>query len=310
MSKRSALVITVVASILGACTSRGTPGREATFAECTNGVDDDDDGLLDCADTTCGAHCEGGNGGGDASVPRDSGPRVDARITCDAPLDVVFVIDVSTSMREEAERLRTGVESIWNAAQDLTSNTQFGLVVFVDDAVAVNGCSPFASIASLQSELMRWRDFCASNRSPSSDLQNTDCTENSLDALHLAATTCPWRAGATRVIVHVTDDTFAERPQRLSDAVTVQHTYAEVASELVTRELRVGAFAVPGAGEPCGAGSSPDVGRGFHAPFGAMPSLPMQTRGRAYDLRAVRSGSLDMAASITELLADEYCTLF
>ncbi|UJR79605.1 VWA domain-containing protein [Sandaracinus amylolyticus] len=310
MSNRSALVITLLASILAACTTRGTPGREATFVECTNGIDDDQDGLLDCAEATCGAHCEDGPGGADAGLPRDAGPRADARITCNALLDVVFVIDVSTSMREEAERLRTGVESIWNAAHALTSNTQFGLVVFVDDAVAVNGCGAFTSIASLQSELMRWRDFCGTNRSPSSDLQNTDCAENSLDALHLAATTCPWRAGATRVIVHVTDDTFAERPQVLSESVAVEHTYAEVASELVSRELRVGAFAVPGVGEPCGAGSSPDVGRGFHAPFGSMPSLPMQTRGRAYDLRAVRSGTLDMAASITELLADEYCTLF
>lgn len=305
------LSVLALAATLSACTSRGD--SELTLRACTNGVDDDGDGLVDCDDPGCGVHCEGNGSVADAGpMPSDGGPvvRSDARIVCNAPLDVVFVVDVSTSMAEEAERLRTGIDSIWSAARDLTTDTQFGLVVFVDDALAVSGCSPFGSVAELQSELMRWRDFCATNRSPSSSTINVDCAENSLDALWTAATSCPWRAGATRVIVHVTDDTFVERPSTLSGGVTVQRTYAEVASELVARELRIGAFAIPGAGEPCGAGSSPDVGRGFHAPYMGMASLPDQTRGRAYDLRAVRSGSLDMAAAIRELLADEYCTLF
>src|SRR5690606_4598625 len=150
----------------------------------------------------------------------------------------------------------------------------------------------------------------ATNRSPSRDTYNTDCPENSLDALWIAATSCPWRPGATKVVIHVTDDTFLERPARLSGAISVQTTYAEVAAALVSRELRVGVFAVPGAGEYCGAGTSADVGRGFHAPYMGMPSLPEQTGGRAYDLRQVRSGTLDMAAAIRDMIEDEYCTLF
>lgn len=303
-------------ALVAACTSRESAGTERSAAECSNGLDDDGDFLVDCTDTDCRAVCEsdrGDAGGLDAGtfVPTDAGPPPDAPVhTCNAPLDIVFVVDVSTSMTEEAERLRGGIESIWNAARALATDVQFGLVVFVDDALAVNGCAPFASLASLQSELAEWRDFCSGNRSPSSDAANRDCAENSLDALWIAATSCPWRPGATRVVVHVTDDTFAERPTRLSSAVSVQTTYAEVAEALVSRELRLGAFAVPGAGEYCGAGSSPDVGRGFHAPYAGMPSLPLQTGGRAYDLRQVRSGTLDMAAAIRDLIEDEYCTLF
>lgn len=311
-----ALALALSAPLASGCTSRGSAGTERTLEECTNGVDDDRDLRIDCTDSECRAVCEGlaADGGGldgSTSSPLDAGPPRDAPIpACNAPLDVVFVVDVSTSMSEEAERLRAGIDSIWNAASDLADDVQFGLVVFVDDALAVNGCAPFADLASLQTELAEWRDFCSSNRSPSSDALNSDCPENSLDALWIAATSCPWRTGATRVVVHVTDDTFAERPTRLSGEVSVQTTYAQVAQELVTRELRVGAFAVPGAGEFCGAGSSPDVGRGFHAPYAGMPALPEQTGGRAYDLRAVRSGSLDMAAAIRDLIEDEYCTLF
>ena len=41
-----------------------------------------------------------------------------------------------------------------------------------------------------------------------------------------------------------------------------------------------------------------------------MPSLPAQTGGRAWDLRDVRAGTLDMVEAIDRLFADEYCTPF
>jgi hypothetical protein len=301
---------------IAGCTTRDAP-RESSAGECSNGADDDLDGALDCEDTGCAPHAfcslPGGDGGSFDGGPApilDGGPPGDRMIgpSCSAPLDVGFVIDVSTSMADEAELLRVGIESIWNAAQDLTTNTQFTLVVFVDDALAVGGCAPFADLGTLQSELARWRDFCASNQSPVSMSANTDCAENSLDALHLAATGCPWRAGATRVLIHVTDDTFAERPTRLSGflgtgGVVVQHTYAEVRDALVAAEIRVGAFARTVPAE-CGAGTSPDVGRGFHTPFMGMPSLPTATGGRVWDISELGAGE------INALLEDEYCTLF
>jgi hypothetical protein len=236
--------------------------------------------------------------------------------SCGDPLDVVFVIDVSTSMADEIEQVRMGMDRIWTAATMLTSNTQFGLVVFVDDVAVVNGCMPFASLDAMQTEFARWRDFTSSNAQPGgSPESNSDCAENSLDALHAAATMCPWRTGATHIAIHVTDDTFAERPAILSGflgigGIPVAHTYPETVSALVASQVRVGAFAAPGAGEFCGAGTSPNVGQGFHEPYSGMEAIPMATGGRAWSIRDVRAGTLDMADAITEFTRDEYCTLF
>ncbi len=317
------LVIVACLGAIAGCTSRTAAAAESTAAECSNGSDDDRDGLIDCADRACTmyAFCATGGidgGGADGAMPADGGPPADRMIgpSCSAPLDVVFVMDVSTSMADEAMRLREGVESIWTAANALTSDAEFRLVVFVDDAFADGGCASFADVGTLQTRLDHWRAFCAMNRSPSSSTTNTDCPENSLDAIWLAATSCPWREGATRVLIHVTDDTFVERPMMLSGdpffggGVAVEHTYAEVRDALIAAEIRVGAFAAPGAGEECGAGSSANVGRGFHEAYMGLPSLPESTGGRVWSIREVRAGTLDMAASIRDLLEDEYCTLF
>lgn len=251
----------------------------------------------------------GGGGGGDAGPSGDGGPL------CNEPLDVVFVIDVSTSMADEVEQIRVGMDSIWTAAQELTDNAQFGLVVFVDDVVAVNGCGPFASREAMQSEFARWREFTSTNGQPGGGgFSNSDCAENSLDALHAAASMCPWRDGATHIVIHVTDDTFAERPATLSGTgfgggIEVQHTYAETVAALVEQEVRVGVFAAPTA-EYCGAGTSGDTAQGFFEPYMGMESIPDATGGRAWSIREVRSGTLDMAAAINEFTEAEYCTLY
>ena len=240
--------------------------------------------------------------------------NIDADSECDDPLDVVFVIDTSTSMEDELDQIANGITSVWNAARALTSDTQFGLVVFVDDVVTVNGCANFTTVESLQAEFMNWRDFTSTNRQPAGGGtdSNSDCPENSLDALWAAATTCSWRPSATKLIIHATDDTFAERGVSLS-GIPIERMYSEVAGVLVSNELRVGSFSAPGAGEFCGAGMSPNVGQGFHEPYLGMETLPNQTGGRAWSIRDVRAGTLDMAAAITELISDEYdeyCTPF
>lgn len=299
----------------------GPPTFETTATQCRDGLDNDQDGLTDCQDPECSAHawCEGvmTDSGPPPPPPVDAGPPRDGGDPCSEPMDVVFVIDVSTSMTDEIDSIRRGIDSVWTASLGLTDNSQFSLVVFVDDVATVNGCAPFATIEAMQTELMRWQTFAASNDQPGgSPVSNSDCPENSLDALHAAATTCPWRAGSYRMLIHVTDDTFEERPYRLSSdftgggGVPVQHTYAETVAALVGNQVRVGAFAAPGAGEECGAGSSPDVGRGFSDPFLGMESIPAATGGHAWSIRDVRAGSLNMAEAINDFTASEYCTLF
>lgn len=258
----------------------------------------------------------GGDGGADAGGGEaDAAHSGDGGPLCNEPLDVVFVIDVSTSMADEVEQIRVGMDSIWAAAHELTDNAQFGLVVFVDDVAAVNGCGPFASREAMQTEFARWREFTSTNGQPGgAAFSNSDCAENTLDALHAAATLCPWRDGATHIVIHVTDDTFAERPATLSGTgfgggIEVQHTYAETVTALVEHEVRVGVFAAPTA-EYCGAGTSGDTAQGFFEPYMGMESIPDATGGRAWSIREVRAGTLDMATAINEFTEAEYCTLY
>jgi hypothetical protein len=278
-------------SSAGGCTERGGARPDAG-----GGTED-----VGSGDVDAGPH--------DAWLP-DAPPAV-----CVDPIDLVFVLDVSTSMAEEATRLREGIGSIFAAADALTADHTFGLVVFVDDALVVGGCSSFPTAASLQTEFDHWRSFCSSNQNPGgSGGTNADCPENSLDAIHAAATMCTWRAGATHILIHVTDDTFEEPPYTYSSdflggGVRAVWHYSQVSDVLVANQIRVGAFAmeVP---EECGAGRSDDTARGFFTPFFGLPSLPEATGGRVWDMADVRAGTLDMATSINEMIEDEHCHPF
>lgn len=250
------------------------------------------------------------------STPPPSTPPPSSGV-CEAPIDVVFVLDVTTSMADDIEAARLGMEQVWRTANALRPGAQIGLVVFGDDVLPVQGCAPFASLEALQAELARWRDFTRNDANPQpagSPYENVDCAENALDALHVAATQCPWRDGATRLVVHVTDDTFAQAPTVLATdeygggGIAVGHTYAQTVEALRAAEVRVGAFAVPGTSAFCG--EPVEVGVGYHAPYLGMPPIPAATGGRAFDLLGVRSGALDMGAAVSELVGEEHCTPF
>jgi hypothetical protein len=109
----------------------------------------------------------------------------------------------------------------------------------------------------------------------------------------------------------VTDDTFAERPAVLSGewggGVHVHYNYVETTTALIDAHFHVGVFADTGVGDDCGAGRSPDVGRGFSGPYNMMPSIPDATGGQYWDLREVRAGHIDMASSINDYLRSVYC---
>lgn len=70
--------LALIALIGSGCGAEPTSGAETTAAECSDGIDNDADGLLDCADPACGvhAHCMlagDGGGGWDAGTPGDAG---------------------------------------------------------------------------------------------------------------------------------------------------------------------------------------------------------------------------------------------
>lgn len=246
-------------------------------------------------------------------------PAEEVSANCGEPVDVVFSIDVSTSMDAEISAIRNGIAEIWNTADALSADPQFRLVVFVDAEQVTNGCQPFASATALQAELDRWYGFSqASNRQPdNSGVLNTDCAENSMDALYAAATACSWREDATRIVIHVTDDTFQVAPGSLGGGghfgpgVTIEHSYAQVAAALQQQGVRLGAFAQDNTARTyCNIQVSPqDVGVGFFRDYGAQPSLVSATEGKAWDLNAVRSGSLSMTTAITSFVKQAHCGL-
>ncbi len=291
------------------------------MATCSNARDDDGDGLVDCHDPACGifSFCSPHDAGTDASTAGDANVDAGDGGTCGAPLDIVLTVDVSTSMTGELAAIGDGITHLWDVAHEVSTDPRISLVVFVDDVLPVDGTPPFAAdggcmaftnVDDLRAQLAAWQTFCASNQSPVSHLANQDCAENSLDAI-VAGTMCPVRDGSRRVLVHVTDDTFVERPAVLSGewggGVVVQFNYLEATTALVDRGFHVGVFAETGIGDDCGAGRSPDVGRGFSGPLGAMSSLPEVTDGRFWDLREVRAGRLDMASEIEGWLRELAC---
>jgi len=318
MVRALAPALFVIGVLVTGCGGSHPTPTEADMAACTNNRDDDNDGLVDCHDSDCAVFqvCRHDAGVLDADLDApmsDAGP-------CSAPLDIVLVVDVSTSMASDIAAIRAGIGSVWDAAHALTEDTQISMVVFVDDVLAVDAsqpplstgghCVPFASASDIETHLVAWQMFCATNQSPVSHIQNHDCAENSLDAI-MVATACPVRTGSTRVILHVTDDTFAERPAVLSGAfgggVRVQFNFVETLTMLTDHQYHVGVFAESGVGDDCGAGRSPDVGRGFSGPYGGMLSLPDATGGHFWDLRQVRAGNIDMTQTIGDFLREVYC---
>jgi hypothetical protein len=246
----------------------------------------------------------GGTSGAILTVP----PLQDAGVAgagCDEELDVVFVMDVSTSMTGMLDALADQILAVDAAAKklELPSPPRYGLVVFVDDALIVNAGKAFENAGLLQSEFKKWAAFTNTNRQVVSSGENSTYTENSIDALYLAASKFEWRPSEStlRMLIHTTDDTFAERPQNL-DGIAILHTYAEVAAELQKQHIRLFAFAATLGGNT----GTDDVSPGWFAPHAGSPALPDLTGGRAFQLRDVPS-KISLAASIPQAVAETRC---
>ncbi len=233
---------------------------------------------------------------------------------CVEDVDIVFVIDVSTSMTWVLSTLRDEIAAVWSYAETISADPdydpQFGLVVFVDDVLVTNGGAPYASAADLQAEFEDWRAFCSTEAQPGgSSCRNMDCPENTLDALAAAAEGFAWRDGAMHVVIFATDDTFKEAPNRLcsilAPSIEVQHTYPETLALLVDREIRVGVFANR-TGTCLGGNAEP----GFFSEWNTYPAIPIATGSQVWELPQVQSGAISMTEAIQGFVLDEYCTDF
>ena len=283
----------------------------------------------------------GGNEGptgkfGEGGVPEDGGAGV-----CTEDVDVVLVLDVSSSMGFVLDRLEDEIEKVVTASNDLKEGAHFGLVVYVDNAALSTtgdkeGGKVHTTAETLKTAFAHAKaTYTTPNRNPGDGpggptTQNPICEENALDALHLAATDFPWRASAARVVILATDDTFIEKPDNYGDRdndgktdktsypregdYPAMYTLDETIAALKSAKARVFSFSPskpPGLLSGCGTGrrhsGSDTFAWGWSKPWLGKAPIPEQTSGKNFDLDAVRSGTTSLADTINEVVLESHC---
>jgi len=305
--------------------------------------------LLACGLALCAACGPTSDPGGqvDAAVQQDAsywypdGPAPDVGV-CEDVVDVVFVLDVSSSMEFVLDKLEADIDSVVTAATALAPDPHFGLIAFVDnfkldDTGPLEGGVVHTTGDTLKTAFRYYKaTYTTPNRNPGDGptgptTQNPICEENSVDALHAAATTFPWRESASRVVILVTDDTFLERPDnygdRDGDGLTDKtdfpregdypalRTMAEAVDALRTNRTRVFSFTRLQPPGPlsltrCSTGRRlpwASVSDGWSTQYQGQEPIPARTDGANFDVELVRSGQLSLSATINQVVLESYC---
>ena len=257
---------------------------------------------------------------------------------CKEVIDVVFVLDTSSSMDFVLTKLEQQIADVVTASNMVAADSHFGLIAFQDN-FAIDATGAMSSIhttaASLQTAFRTYKNvYTANNRNPGDGptgptTQNPICEENSLDSLYAAANTFPWRPNATRVVILATDDTFLEATDnygdRDGDGLTnktdypregnypAAHSMTDTVAALQSAKVRVFSFSritQPSFLERCGTGRRlpwASITDGWTTPYKSKPPIPMQTDGANYDLDKVKTGTLNLATTINEVVLDSHC---
>jgi hypothetical protein len=276
----------------------------------------------------------GGSDGGLPTYADDMGP-------CEEVVDVVFVLDVSSSMGFVLDKLEAEIAAVVDAANALQPDAHFGLVTFADnDRLDTTGPLEMGRVhtaaATLQAAFHAAKTtYTNANRNPGDGptgptQQNPICEENALDALADAASQFPWRPNATRVVIAVTDDTFLERPDNYGDRdhdgrtdktdfpregdYPARFTVPEAVQALRDQRARVFSFTrlkAPGALDlnKCGTGRRKPwsaITDGWSTPYNGNTPIPTAT-GKNFDLELVRAGTLSLSATINDVVVQSYC---
>ncbi len=226
------------------------------------------------------------------ALPRPDRPT---DMTSVPPLDLVFVLDVSTTMDEMAS-LRAAIGRVFDFAEANGLDVRFGLVTFVNDIVVHRGgefLDREAFFAEFDGQLVP--DAWVPDAQQPRQLMNFDFEENQLGALHRAANDFAFRPDARRVFLLMTDATFGEPPLTFSDGTEALQSYDEVAAALVEQEIRL--FSV----------HASESGRGLSANHEGRPSLVTQTRGTWFELSRVSAGELTLDALLADLVVGSPC---
>jgi hypothetical protein len=280
--------------------------------------------------------------GGQSPVPvppRDAGLVARDGGSCNQDVDIVFTLDVSGSMIPPLTRLEAEVDKVDAAlqAKNLPGPPHYGLVIFVDDVAVLNGGAPYADVAQLRAaitaEIMTTNLAPARQAAPGGAL-NFDWPENSLDALHAAATQFQWRDAAStlRTIIHITDASFrdltsvssaAGDPMNLEQGngtLSSMRSFDETIEALRAQSIWVNTFAARTGGPPGLTPSPPshgafrgvdvNVGIGFFEPYDGRNSIADSTGGLAWDIDQVYDGIISLATPINEAVEDRQCTTY
>jgi hypothetical protein len=237
------------------------------------------------------------------TLPPDWGSGLEE---CTQDIDIVFVMDVSTTMGPFFDKLELEIGAVQDTIDlyDLPSPAHYGLVVFVDDYTVVNGGAPYTDIAQLATDFAFWNNFTASNQQTMGGNSNFTWTENSLDGLYAAADEFQWRPKNTtlRMIVHTTDDTFWNGPT-VGNGVNILHGYAETVEILQENQIWTFAFA----GLLGGISGNDDVSVGWFTPYMGMAPIPEQTGGTATHIVDVLNNVVSIAETISTSIEESYC---
>lgn len=232
---------------------------------------------------------------------------VDGTDDCMQDVDIVFVMDVSTSMGPILSTLADEIlvvdEAI--AALGLPNPPHYGLVVFVDDAAILNMGAPYGDVNTLRTDFMTWSAFTSTNQQVNGGNFNSTWPENSLDALFLASAGFQWRPAGDdtlRMIIHTTDDTFWDGPTT-GNGLPIAHGYDEVVDSLQQGSIRTFTFA----SQIGGSCECEDVTPGWSTPYQGKPTIPEATDGSVFDLDLVLAGQLSLSAAINGAIDETMC---
>ena len=212
------------------------------------------------------------------------------------PLDLVFVLDVSTTMNEIAP-LRAAAEAAWAFVEARGADVRFGLTTFEND-VRVHRDGAFldheAFFQELDSQLVpgSWLPDPTQPR----QLMNFDYPENALDALARSAEEFAFRPDARRYALLVTDDTFLEPPAVFSDGTPALHGFGETSRALTDHGIRL--FSI----------HAPLRGSGLSSSRDGQPSLVSATGGAWFEISDVDHGELDLDQLLLDLITGRTCS--
>lgn len=244
----------------------------------------------------------------DVGSAETEGDPIDSETSdaCEENIDIVFVMDVSTTMGPFLGRLAEEILVVDQAVAQLemAGEPRYGLVVFVDDFALVNAGAPYEDAAALQADFEMWSSFTSSNSQVSGMASNSTWPENSLDALHVAASAFQWRPAddTLRIIIHTTDDTFWDGPAT-ENSVMIEHGYAETVSALQDAQIRVFSFA----DQIGGSCVCEDVTPGWSTPYEGNTPIPEATDGGVFDIAEVLAGTLSLSEAITDSVSTSVC---